>query len=71
MKIFGKDYQSLGTAPGTLSPIVSDVPVTIHLLDHGFPLLERYGEQIEALEEQLLDNPGQGTLADIYPSSPP
>ncbi len=32
----------------------------------AFPLLERYGEQIEALEEQLLDSPGQDTLAEIH-----
>lgn len=37
-----------------------------NVVDHGFPLLERYGEQIEALEEQLLDNPGKDTLAEIH-----
>jgi len=37
-----------------------------NIVDHGFPLLERYGEQIEVLEEQLLEKPGQDTLADIH-----
>ncbi len=37
-----------------------------NIVDHGFPLLERYGEQIETLEEQLLDNPGKDTLAEIH-----
>ena len=37
-----------------------------NIVDHGFPLLERYGEQIEILEQHLLDNPGQDTLADIH-----
>lgn len=37
-----------------------------NIVDHGFPLLERYGELIEGLEQQLLDNPGQDTLADIH-----
>ncbi len=37
-----------------------------NIVDHGFPLLERYGEQIEVLEEQLLEKPGQDTLAEIH-----
>lgn len=37
-----------------------------NIVDHGFPVLEWYGEQIEALEEKLLDHPARDTLAEIH-----
>lgn len=36
------------------------------IVDQAFPLLEDYGEQIEALEDELLKDPGQETLTDIH-----
>jgi len=36
------------------------------IVDHAFPLLEAYGEQIEALEDEVLDRPDQGTLSQIH-----
>ncbi|BBL72895.1 magnesium/cobalt transporter CorA [Methylogaea oryzae] len=36
------------------------------VIDEGFPLLEILGERIEDLEDELLENPGQGTLNDIH-----
>lgn len=35
-------------------------------IDEGFPVLENFGEQIEALEEELLEQPGQETLRKIH-----
>jgi magnesium transporter len=36
------------------------------IVDHAFPLLEGYGERIEALEDELLERPGPDTLAEIH-----
>ena len=36
------------------------------LVDSYFPLLEQYGERIEALEDELLEQPEQGALARIH-----
>ncbi len=36
------------------------------IIDHAFPLLESYGERIEALEDALLEQPGPDTLAQIH-----
>jgi magnesium transporter len=36
------------------------------LIDEFFPVLERYGEQIENLETVLLDNPSSQTLQEIH-----
>ncbi len=36
------------------------------IVDQAFPLLEAYGEQIEALEDEVLDRPSQNTLAQIH-----
>ncbi|MGB5835153.1 MAG: magnesium/cobalt transporter CorA [Thiohalocapsa sp.] len=36
------------------------------VIDHAFPLLEVYGERIEALEDELLERPGPATLAQIH-----
>ncbi|MGB5736731.1 MAG: magnesium/cobalt transporter CorA, partial [Thiohalocapsa sp.] len=36
------------------------------IIDHAFPLLETYGERIEALEEALLDRPEPDILAQIH-----
>ncbi len=36
------------------------------LVDHFFPVLEAYGEKIEALEDELVDNPTTDTLARIH-----
>lgn len=35
-------------------------------IDHGFPLLEELGEDLERVEEELLLEPDQGTLRDIH-----
>lgn len=36
------------------------------VIDQGFPLLERFGEQIEDLEIELLERPNQATLGRIH-----
>jgi magnesium transporter len=36
------------------------------VIDLGFPVLEDFGERIEALEEELLQHPGKHTLAVIH-----
>ncbi len=36
------------------------------LVDSFFPLLEQYGERIQALEDELLDEPEQGTLGRVH-----
>jgi magnesium transporter len=36
------------------------------IVDEGFPLLEAYGETIEAIEEELLDQPGAAVLRRIH-----
>jgi magnesium transporter len=36
------------------------------LIDRFFPVLERYGEHIEEIEEALLDNPGSELLNEIH-----
>ncbi len=36
------------------------------VIDQGFPVLEDFGERIEELEEELLQNPGKHTLAVIH-----
>ncbi|MES1244553.1 MAG: magnesium/cobalt transporter CorA, partial [Acidobacteriota bacterium] len=36
------------------------------LIDEFFPVLERYGEQIEALEVELLTNPSQQTIREVH-----
>jgi magnesium transporter len=36
------------------------------VIDHAFPLLESYGERIEALEDELLERPSPDTLAEIH-----
>ena len=36
------------------------------VIDQGFPVLEDFGERIEALEEELLQNPGKHTLSAIH-----
>lgn len=36
------------------------------VIDQGFPLFESLGEDIEALENELLDSPGKSTLEDIH-----
>lgn len=36
------------------------------IIDEGFPVLERFGDQIETLEEELLAHPGRDTLAAIH-----
>lgn len=36
------------------------------VIDEGFPLLETLGERIEALEDELLEQPDRGTLNDIH-----
>lgn len=36
------------------------------IIDRGFPVLEYFGEFIEDLEEELLENPDQKTLATIH-----
>lgn len=36
------------------------------VIDAGFPLLDRLGETLEALEAELLDKPGQDTLGRIH-----
>jgi magnesium transporter len=35
-------------------------------IDRGFPVLENFGENIEALEDELLENPCNQTLAKIH-----
>ena len=35
-------------------------------VDHNFPLLETYGEQLETLEEEVIEHPGKSTIAQIY-----
>ena len=36
------------------------------IIDRGYPILEYFGEQIEALEEELLKNPDKETLGQIH-----
>ena len=36
------------------------------IVDHAFPLLEAYGEQIEALEQSIFENPTRNTLDVIH-----
>ena len=36
------------------------------VIDQGFPVLEMFGEQIEALENELLDSPNKQTLEKIH-----
>ena len=36
------------------------------IIDEGFPVLEAFGEQIEALEEELLDQPDKATLRKLH-----
>ena len=36
------------------------------VVDHGFPVLEDFGNQLELLEEQTLENPEPGRLEQIY-----
>jgi len=36
------------------------------IIDRGFPILEYFGEQIEDLEVELLENPGKQTLGQIH-----
>lgn len=36
------------------------------VVDQGFPLLESFGEHIEALEDELLDSPTRSTLSGIH-----
>lgn len=36
------------------------------IIDRGFPILEYFGEQIEELEEELLENPEKKTLEQIH-----
>ena len=36
------------------------------LIDEFFPILERYGEKIEALEAELLTNPSRGTIQEVH-----
>ena len=36
------------------------------IVDHYFPLLEHYSEQLEEVEEQLLGRPGQDTLQQVH-----
>ena len=36
------------------------------VIDHAFPLLESYGERIEALEDEVLAEPSKDTLAMVY-----
>jgi magnesium transporter len=36
------------------------------VVDHGFPVLEHYGERLEALEDEVLAQPTQPTLAKVH-----
>lgn len=36
------------------------------IIDEGFPVLESFGEQVEALEEELLESPGKDTLRNLH-----
>lgn len=36
------------------------------IVDHAFPVLERYGETLEQLEDEILDHPTQETLARVH-----
>jgi len=36
------------------------------VIDQGFPVLESFGERIEALEDELLDSPARSTLSEIH-----
>ena len=36
------------------------------IIDRGYPILEYFGEEIEALEEELLENPDKQTLGQIH-----
>ncbi|RBW48563.1 magnesium/cobalt transporter CorA [Marinobacter sp. F3R11] len=36
------------------------------IIDAGFPVLEQFGAQLEALEEDLLDSPDQDTLSSLH-----
>jgi magnesium transporter len=36
------------------------------LIDEFFPILERYGEKIEALEAELLTNPSRSTIQEVH-----
>lgn len=36
------------------------------ITDSGFPVLEQFGDQLEELESELLEKPGQRTLASIH-----
>jgi len=36
------------------------------VVDHGFPVLEHYGERLEALEDEVLMQPTQQTLAGVH-----
>ncbi|MCG6941419.1 MAG: magnesium/cobalt transporter CorA [Thiohalocapsa sp.] len=36
------------------------------VVDHAFPLLESYGERIEALEDEVLEQPRQDILTKVY-----
>jgi magnesium transporter len=36
------------------------------IIDEGFPVLESFGEEVEALEEELLEEPGRDTLRKLH-----
>lgn len=36
------------------------------IIDEGFPVLDGFGEQLEALEEELLEKPGKDTLRKLH-----
>ncbi len=65
MKVFGKSYHPPGTAPGTLEPLVSGVPFTIHLIDYsGVEFFEQ--ELASATEiEPYLENADSTTWVHI------
>lgn len=47
--------------PGYLAYSILDAVV-----DHFFPVLEAYGERLEALEDAIVGHPDRGTIADVH-----
>lgn len=67
--IFEPVYRRLRAAPGRFSHKGADYLLYAILdlvIDRGFPVLEVFDEQIEALEEMLLDRPDAGVLHRIH-----
>lgn len=62
-------YERLQKAEGKLRKRGEDFllyALVDSVIDHGFPILEVYAEQIETIEEILLDKPTQSTLQQVH-----